>query len=222
MEHDRYSHPPLTARKAFGRTLSAWLNRNGWIHSTLQDWGHQAGFPSIKDSSFNRLQNAKTEQPSPLTFIQLAIANQRIADGDLSGVVDRQLKDRLQDSEPITDAKGKPWGATEFFGHFVGELAGPEWAAAPKLLSVEEAETLSREQQTKFEAIAKTKDLPPPVAWKQLERHCKALSSSQRDALRNVLSGWHCWTPEEWEAISEVDSDPVDVALTSWAEAVDD
>ena len=222
MDQDRYSFPSPSARQTFGRTMTAWVNRNGWIHSTIQEWGQQAGFPAVRDSSFNRLQNAKTEQPSPLTFIQLAIANKRIADQDYSGVVDRQLKDRLKDSEPITDAKGKPWGAMEFFGHFVGELPAPEWALPPKLLTVEQAANLSREHQSKFEAIAKAKDVPPPTAWKQLEGHCKGLTNAQRDALRNVLSGWHTWTPEEWEAIKTNDSDPVDVALAAWSQVVDD
>lgn len=222
MDHDRYSYPSLSARQAFGRTMTTWVNRNGWIHSTLQEWGQQAGFPAVRDSSFNRLQNAKTEQPSPLTFIQLAMANQRVADGDYSGVVDRQLRDRLKDSEPITDSFGNPWGAMEFFGHFVGELPGPDWAEAPKPLTAKEAEQLSRDHQARFETIAKTKNVPPPTAWKQLEGHCKGLSNAQRDTLRNVLSGWHTWRPEEWEAINAVDYDPVDAALTTWAETVDD
>lgn len=222
MDHDRYTHPPLDARRRFGRTLTAWLHRNGWIHSTLHQWGEQAQFPSIRDSSFNRLQNGKTEQPSPLTFIQLALANARVAAGDYSGVVDRQLRDRLQDSQPITDAKGQPWGAMEFFGHFVGELEAPEWALPPKLLTAEEAAALSRDQQARFEEVAKRKQLSPALAWRQLEQHCTGLNSAQRDLLRNVLSGWHQWTPEEWEAITMNDADPVDDALATWALEVDD
>lgn len=222
MEHDRYQHPSLAARQQFGRTLSAWAARNGWIHSTLHEWGEQAGFPAVRDSSFNRLQNAKTEQPTPLTFIQLAMANARVAAGDYSGVSDRALKDRLKDSEPITDANGTPWGAMQFFGHFVGELEGPDWASAPQPLSEPEAATLSQQHQQQFAAVAARKQVSPAVGWKQLEHYCQGLSSAQRDLLRNVLSGWHSWTPSEWEAICGNGGDPIDQALAAWDSSVDD
>lgn len=215
MEHDRYQHPSLAARQRFGRTLTAWANRNGWIHSTLHEWGEQAGFPAVRDSSFNRLQNAKTEQPSPLTFIQLAMANARVADGDYSGVTDRQLKDRLKDSEPIA-SNGKTWGAMEFFGHFVGELEAPDWATGPKPLTVAEAAELSREQQARFEAIAKAKGITPAAGWRELDACCQGLNATQRDLLRNVLSGWHSWTPAEWEALCGMAADPVHEALAAW------
>lgn len=216
MDHDRYQHPALADRQRFGRTLTAWANRNGWIHSTLHEWGEQAGFPAVRDSSFNRLQNAKTEQPTPLTFIQLAMANARVAEGDYSGVTDRALKDRLKGSEAICDADGRPWGAMEFFGHFVGELAAPESLQGPKPLSAEEAATLSREQQARFEAIVNAKGVTPAVGWRELEGHCTALTPAQRDLLRNVLSGWHEWLPAEWEAICANGTDPVADALAAW------
>ena len=219
MNQDRYEHPPLAMRQRFGRTLTAWCNRNGWIHSTLHEWGEQAGFPAVRDSSFNKLQNAKTDQPQPLTFIQLAMANARVADGDYSGVSDRRLKDRLKDSEAICDEQGKPWRATEFFSHFIGELEAPEWLQPAKRLSAEEAQTLSIGHQEKFAAIAEAKGLSPAVAWKQLEQHCQAMNGSQRDLLRNVLSGWHEWMPEEWESICLNGSDPVANALATWEQS---
>jgi hypothetical protein len=222
MEHDRYKHPSLAARQGFGRTLNAWVIRNGWTHSTLHEWGEQAGFPAVRDSSFNRLQNSKTEQPSPLTFIQLAMANARVAAGDYKGVSDRQLKDRLKDSEAICDATGKPWGAMEFFGHFVGELEAPASLQLPEPLTAKEAEAISSKHQERFEAIAEAKGLKPAQAWKQLEQHCNGLSAGQKDLLRNVLSGWHVWDPGEWGAICANGSDPVDVALAAWDKAVDD
>lgn len=219
VDHDRYQHPPLATRQRFGRTLTAWCNRNGWIHSTLHEWGEQAGFPAVRDSSFNKLQNARTEQPQPLTFIQLAFANARVAEGDYSGVTDRRLKDRLKGSEPICDQHGTPWRATEFFSHFIGELDAPEWLQPAKPLTPKEAEQLSHEHQTKFEAIAAAKGLTPAVAWKQLEQHCQALTAGQRDLLRNVLSGWHQWLPSEWETICANGSDPVAEALAAMDQA---
>lgn len=222
MEPDRSRYPSKEDRVRFGRTLTAWINRNGWIHSTFHDWGTQAGFPALRDSSTNKLQNGKTEQPSPLTFIQLGIANDRVARGDFSGVIERSLKDRLVDSVPITSPDGTPWRATEFFSHFIGELEAPDWAELPRPLTTEEATTLSREHQARFEVIAKSKFLSPPAAWKQLEKHCQGITPSQRDMLRNVLSGWHTWTPSDWLSLSADGSDPVAVALAKWGKEVDD
>lgn len=219
MEHDRSHFPSPEQRIRFGRTLTAWINRNGWIHSTMQEWGHQAAFPALRDSSTNRLQNGKTEQPTPLTFIQLGIVNDRVARADYSGVVERGLKDRLTDSVPITTSEGVPWRATEFFSHFIGELEAPDWADFPKPLSAEEAATLSAEHKATFETIAQAKALMPAAAWKQLEPHCQGMTPSQRDTLRNVLSGWHNWTPEEWSALASDGSDPVADALGAWEQA---
>ena len=222
MEPDRSLYPSPEQRLRFGRTLTAWINRNGWIHSTLQDWGHQAGFPAVRDSSFNRLQNGKIEQPTPLSFIQLGIANDRVARGDFGGIVERGLKDRLVESAPITTPEGLPWRATEFFSHFIGELEAPDWAELPKPLTTEEAASLSRAHQASFESIAKAKFLAPPAAWKQLEKHCQGMTPSQRDTLRNVLSGWHTWSPADWSALAADGSDPVADALAGWEQAVDD
>lgn len=219
MEPDRSRYPSQEQRIRFGRTLTAWLNRNGWIHSTIQDWGHQAGFPALRDSSTNKLQNGKTEQPTPLTFIQLAIANDRVARGDYSGVIERGLKDRLDGSIPITHPDGTPWRAGDFFNHFIGDLEAPEWAAFPKPLSAEELVTLSAEHQSTFAVIAKAKGMTPAVAWKELERHCSGMTPSQRDVLRNVLSGWHEWTVQEWETLTANSSDPVADALAAWENA---
>ena len=216
MEPDRALYPSPEARQRFGRTLTAWVNRNGWIHSTLADWGHEAGFPAVRDSTFNKLQNGKTDQPSPLTFIQLELANQRVASSDYSGVVDRKLKDRLEGSEPICLPNGQPWRAAEFFAHFVGQLDAPDWANYPKPLGAEELATLSAEHQATFEAIAKDKALTPALAWKELERHFKAWTPSQRDLLRNVLSGWHQWTAQEWSQLAPDGNDPVVDGLSAW------
>lgn len=216
MELDSALYPSQEDRIRFGRTLSAWLARNGWIHSTLQDWGHQAGFPTVRNSSFNKLQNGKTPQPQPLTFIQLEIANDRVARGDFSGVVDRRLKDRLEGSQPITDEQGRPWRATEFFGHFVGQIDAPDWANYPKPLSAQELADLSADHQARFQAVVQGKGLTPAQGWKELAKHCHALSTAQRDLLRNVLSGWHEWTAEEWSDLTLDGSDLVADALASW------
>jgi hypothetical protein len=208
--------PPLEARLRFGRTLTAWAARNGWIHSTLQDWGHEAGFPTTRDSTFNRLQNGKIEQPQPLTFCQLQQVNQRLADQNFKGVSSRALMDRLKGSEPIV-TNGKLWGAMEFFGHFCGELEGPEWSLPPELLSTAEVEALSLQHQERFALIAKDRMVAPAVAWKELEHYCTSLSGLDRDRLRNVLSGWHQWTPEEWQELAGGQADPVAEALNKWA-----
>ena len=217
-DHDRYKYPSLEARRAFARTLTAWTVSNGWVHSTLHEWGEQAGFPAVRDSSYNRLQNAKTEQPSPLTFIQLALANARIAARDYSGVVDGQLMSRLAGSKPITDADGRPWGAMEFFGHFVGELPAPESLELPRIPTAEEAAAVTQAHQQKFQKIASDKGLTQALAWRQFEKLAVSLTKSQRETLRDVFAGWHVWTPDELQALCADGCNSVDEALEVWEE----
>lgn len=215
MISDRQLYPAEAARLRFGRTLTAWVNRNGWLHDTLHHWGEQAGFPAVRNSTFNRLQNGKIDQPTPLTFYQLGLANAKVAEGDFAGVVKRDLKDRLKDSEAITDAAGRPWRATEFFGHFMGEIEAPSWANHTPI-SDEAAAALSQQQAERFAAIAEAKGISPGVAWRELAKHCGNLSTVQRELLRDVLSGWHAWTPEQWEPLAANGSDPVADALAAW------
>ena len=60
-------YPPQQARLAFGRTLTLWLERGGWSHDIPLRWGKAADFPAVADSTFNKLQRGKIEQPYPVT-----------------------------------------------------------------------------------------------------------------------------------------------------------
>ena len=78
-QQDQSPLPSAEARLVFGRTLQAWCRRAGWGHELCMKWGKAAGFPSVADSTFNRLQNGKIEQPFPITFLHFGIINGRIA-----------------------------------------------------------------------------------------------------------------------------------------------
>lgn len=220
---DRRGYPTDADREQFGRTLSRWINRNGWIHSTLHQWGESSGFPSVRDSTFNRLQNAKIEQPAPITFIQLGIANEKIAAAEFEGVTDRQLKDRLVDSEAICSSNGKPWRATEFFGHFCGQVDAPEWAVLQAPLTQERCDEITEHHRKLFGEITAKKKLDRADAWEQLKIHCLTLTKAQKELLKDILSGWKNWTPANLENIPTTDCGninaencPVNKALAEW------
>ena len=216
----RTEYPSDEERHQFGFTLTCWCNRNGWVHSTLSEWGFASGFPSVRDSTFNRLQNGKINQPAPLTFIQLGLANQRVAAQDFSGVTDRQLKDRLVDSEPICHEDGTPWDGMHFFGHFIGIIQPPSWAKPVQLLSAERCLEIGDEQRAKFKEICDRLGIRQGEGWKSFEGYCTVLTKGQRDKLHHILCGWDDWTPEEISGLCLIeDRCPVEMALEEWADA---
>ena len=215
----RADYPSEESRQQFGFTLTCWCNRNGWVHSTLSEWGFASGFPSVRDSTFNRLQNGKIAQPAPLTFIQLGLANERVAAPDFSGVADRQLKDRLMDSEPICHDDLKPWEGMDFFGHFIGAIPAPSWAKPVQLMSVERCLEISKYQRENFEATCRKIGVTDKAeGWKLFETYCSGLTKGQKEKVLMVISGMSNWTPEEVSALCLVEDNkcPVDHALEEW------
>jgi hypothetical protein len=202
-ESDRSRFPGPAARERFARTLHLWRVRAGWAHDTLDRWGEAAGFTRVQNSVFSKLERGLTQQPLPLTFIQLGIANDRLARKDYGLLTDRKLRDLVQAQQAITDDQGNPWNECHFFGHFCGTIPAPAWADLPELMSPAEAERISLQQREIFDEYAQGLMLPPPVAFGQLESHCKGMSPEQVKTFRRVLGGWHIWTPEEMGELTD-------------------
>ena len=221
-DSDRAKFPGQAARDRFARTLHIWRVRAGWAHDTLDRWGEAAGFTRVRNSVFSKLERGLTDQPLPLTFIQLGIANDRLARKDYGVLTDRKLRDLVQAQEPITDEQGNPWTETDFFGHFCGTIAAPPWADVPELMSPAEAERISLQQREMFTKYAQDLMLPPPQAFDQLESHCKGMSPEQVATFKQVLGGWHIWTPEEMGELTDGAGKNAAVqALLSWCDQDD-
>lgn len=213
--------PPPEARKRFGRTLYIWRLRAGWRQDTLHEWGKASGFPGATDAVWNKLENGKTPQPLPLTFIQLAMANERLANKDYGVIRDRKLKDLVQAQAPICNDSGVPWTASDFFGHFVGLVDPPEWAANTKgyLLNDEEAQKLSTHQREMFVRYAQDRLMDRLEAWQELQNHCNGMSREQVEAFKLVLGGHRSWSAAELSEMTDQAGKNLTIAaLQSWCD----
>ena len=222
-QQDQSPLPSAEARLVFGRTLQAWCRRAGWGHDLCMKWGKAAGFPSVADSTFNRLQNGKIEQPFPITFLHFGIINSRIATSDYGLPESHPLIIRLKRQEPITATDHTPWRASEFFSHFIGELEPPTWALQPSLLSLEQAVQLSASAAERFRVKATERALAPAQAWQSFQLSASGLLSAEELAvMRDVLAGWATWTPEQLRQLNDGTGElRCTTALDAWLQRPD-
>jgi hypothetical protein len=220
-------YPSQEARLAFGRTLTLWLERGGWSHDIPLRWGKAADFPAVADSTFNKLQRGKIEQPYPVTFIQLGLMNARLASGDYGAIEDMALLARISRQKPITHEDGDLWLATDFFAHFIGEEQAPIWARQRPLPTEQQASAASEAVVEQFRAIARRHGLSLLLAWQSLASQVAAhrprpLNGDELEVLRSVLSGWHVWTPGQLQDLIDVEGVMrAELALSSWARSLE-
>lgn len=200
------------ARNRFGRTITAWVERAGWSHDIPLRWGKAAGFPTVADSTFNRLQRGKIAQPYPLTFVQFGLMNERLARKEYGLLPDDALLPRIARQRPIEHEDGRIWTATDFFSHFIGELGAPAWAQNQTLPSLEEAVEASAKVTQAFKQATERSGLPLAEAWQSLAAAAAdapevlpPLSEQELETLRMVLSAWHVWTPEQLQQLRDLD-----------------
>jgi hypothetical protein len=203
--------------------LTLWLERGSWSHDIPLRWGKAAGFPAIADSTFNKLQRGKIEQPYPVTFIQLGLINARLVAQDFTGVDDPVLVARLARQRPILHEDSEPWTATDFFSHFIGEQAAPEWARQRPAPTLEQAVAASAAIADRFREQASATGLPMLEAWRSFAAHVanetpRLLGAEDLEVLRTVLSGWDVWTPDQLQDLTDPDDRlRPDLALDAWA-----
>lgn len=218
--------PDQPTRLRFGQTLLQWCARAGWAHDFPLRWGKAAGFTVVADSTFNRLQHGKIEQPYPITFIQLGLMNQRLEAREYGLPKEHALYARLTRQEAIADEDGHVWTATDFFSHFIGEKAPPEWALLPELPTLETAVAASVKAQERFAALAQGHGLSLPEAWQSLAAWVgkgspAVLNREELGTLRDVLSGWHSWTPEELQSLLTAEGENrAEQALDAWKQSL--
>jgi hypothetical protein len=212
-DHDPNGLPSREARERFGATLTTWMERAGWSHDTPLRWGKAAGFPTVADSTFNRMQHGKIANPFPVTFLQFGIINRRLAARDYGLAENDPLLARVARQRPIEHDDGRSWSATDFFSHFIGELEAPSWAREQALPSLEEAVAASSEAVETFKGSAETAGMSLLEAWQSLAALAAVnqgpvlppLSADELETLRMVLSGWHVWTPEQLQELRDLD-----------------
>ena len=147
---DNASYPSQSCRDRFGKTLTSWLERAGWSHDTPLRWGKAAQFPTVADSTFNRMQRGKIAQPYPVTFIQFGMMNDRLASRNYGLAEDDPLLPRIARQRAIEHDDGRLWTATDFFSHFIGELEPPAWAKEQPLPTLQQTVEASAEAVERF------------------------------------------------------------------------
>ena len=165
---DNASYPSQSCRDRFGKTLTSWLERAGWSHDTPLRWGKAAQFPTVADSTFNRMQRGKIAQPYPVTFIQFGMMNDRLASRNYGLAEDDPLLPRIARQRAIEHDDGRLWTATDFFSHFIGELEPPAWAKEQPLPTLQQAVEASAEAVERFKGTAQALNLQLPEAWESL------------------------------------------------------
>jgi hypothetical protein len=183
-------------RTAFGKALAVWLRRNGWSQQTLHDWAKAAGSPGPWNSQVSLCTRGEL-QMKPDFWIGLAAFNRAVATQDFKLITSRSLRDRLIGSEPFHTADGLVASAAGFFAMFIGEQPLPDDLIAPQQCTPEEASALSKQMRDAFRDHARTQMLSPVEAWDQLLRCLDDLTDAQLEKMRDVLSGWSEWEPDE-------------------------
>lgn len=197
--------------------MTCWLKRSGWAHDTPAKWGQAAGFPTPKNSTMSLLMRGNLERPTPLTFYQLGLMNDRLSRKDYGNIADITLRKRVEAQEPILSPDGRVWTSVDFFAHFMGNLPAPDWVVGNADPTPEDAQRINQQFKASFEETAAERLLSPKQAWAELRAHCTQLSAEQSDRLRDVLSGWHTFTPDELVELG--DGEPgsrVMRALAAW------
>jgi transcriptional regulator with XRE-family HTH domain len=185
------------ASRVFGRMLRRWRELNGWTQYTPEKWAFESGFIVLRHSNLSQLENGKG-QPRFKTFLCLAELNRRLALHDMTGVRSRDLKDQLQDAEPLIDDEGLLWGPAQFWECHHGLRTVPlkyqVSVVAPPALTVSEAETMSKQWRAHVLETAKAAGLKP---IEMLSQAAKIPPPTQRDHFQSVLMGMVDYTPEE-------------------------
>lgn len=207
----------------FGRMLRRWRVANGWTQYTARRWADEAGHPSISHSGISELEQGKTKAPRTAVFLSLAELNQRVADGDFTGVRSRDLMDQLKGSIPIAHEDGTPWGPGDFWECHAGLRAAPPYLAAPTThpcpeLTDEQAADLCAGWAAQARQLVVARGGRPA----DLMRVGAAAPARFRDGWSAVALGLATWSPQELAEVWDVNANEWKPAawLAAWAESL--
>lgn len=153
------------AAVTFGKNLKRWRIRAGWAQDTAQQWGQALGVLHVFSSQWSHLENGKLPAPQPKLFRALGAMNRLLAGGNY-GPIPSDLKERLQQAEPVLHPDGTPWVGADFFRCFVGDL---EWPHPQQPMTDAEAAEVSEWLRQAFDATAVALGVRRSQALSQLE-----------------------------------------------------
>lgn len=112
----------------FGKTLIAWRRQNNWTQYTIEKWASYAGFKFPPSGHLSTIENGKNLHIRPVTFIQFAEVNTRLANltkQDLLKIKDVHVRQIISRSKCIATDDFAKWKEEHFFLHFIGVLERP-------------------------------------------------------------------------------------------------
>jgi hypothetical protein len=110
----------------FGKTLIAWRRMNGWTQYTIGKWAEDADFVYPSNCNVSTFENGKNLHPRPITFMQYAELNLRLANltrEDLLKIKDQSVRQIIEKSKPLEESC--IWCVEHFFLHFIGVIPRP-------------------------------------------------------------------------------------------------
>ena len=132
----------------FGKTLVAWRRQNSWTQYTIGKWAKYADFRFPSYGNLSAFEHGKNLHLRPITFIQFAELNARLASiekQDLLKIEDKDLRQVIRKSKPVATLD-RVWGEQHFFLHFIGILPRPAQLENFLAEKLPEVFTGSREQ----------------------------------------------------------------------------
>lgn len=197
----------------FGRQLRRRRIRWGWAQDTAAKWGKAAGIIHPFSSQWSDLENGKLKNPGPMLFHSLAVMNLCLADGNYGKVADIDLRERLQQAQPITHPDGRAWDAGDFWQAYQGLLPWP--AEDSPVVTAETTAAWCEQFRQWFRAIARDSGRPPLEAARTFLRMIN--DDAQAQLLEPMLMGFADLTPDQLLALW--DSKAGTWKLERWLEA---
>ena len=191
------------AREDFAKMLLNWRRINGWAGQTAEDWATACPdvLPvKIYNSVWTGLEKARNEKTNPQTFLALGLLNLAIAEQRWGKIRDRRLSERVKGAVPITDEAGTPWGPTEFFAAFMGEISIPERFLRQEF-TASEAKDLSAQWRAEFQAEMVRRGLPPLTAYRSLMEGAAGMDADREARWQEVLFGLSDYSPEDLDEL---------------------
>ncbi len=203
------------ARVDFGLNLARWRRLNNWSQETAEIWSQAAGFVTIFNSQWSKLERGLTPQPGPLIFRALGVINDRIAREEWGKPLTSGLAERLKGSRAIRHPDGTPWRGHDFYAAFMGTLEWPALPALERQYTAAEAEAWSLQLQEWFQQIRQGLSLTPLAALMALMQH---VPEENQDSLQEVLLGGGTYSPAQLQRLITADGLSPENWLRNWAQ----
>lgn len=190
-------------RVALGKAISLWFRQNEWSQQVPHDWAADADSEGPWNSQISLLMRGKHD-PKAQFWVSLGEFNRTVAEQDFSSIRSQAVKERLREAAPFLTADSQTATATDFFSMFIGEAELSEIYLKSRTYDAFDALRISKENRKTFKSAALIRGLGMQEAWDELIKESPSLDPAGADILRDVLSGWSDWDPEQLNRLASL------------------